>query len=244
MTTDWSKTDVAHSYEDYDPVRERVLAYPLMFGQLELADPAVGTVLDYGCGTGRVAQRMVDEHGVSVIAADPSAGMLQVAQELRLHPKISYQMIGDDQRVDASENSVDAAISCFIFVCISEAERIRKILAEVYRTLRPGAKYAMLELNPDVVGVRFQLSVMGEAGRVYAPGEEIEVRLATPGPEPLTIRDYHWPKNVQQEFLRWAGFRNIRWYEPTLPADYDGPDAERMQVEREAAPYVVYVAEK
>jgi len=28
-------------------------------------------------------------------------------------------------------------------------ERIRRILTEIHRTLRPGARYAMLELNPD-----------------------------------------------------------------------------------------------
>jgi ubiquinone/menaquinone biosynthesis C-methylase UbiE len=244
MTTDWTKSEVAEGYEDYDPIRERALAYPVMFEQLGLADPAVGTVLDYGCGTGRVALRMVDEHGVSVVAADPSPAMLKVAKERRTHPKISYQLIGDDQRVDLSGDSVDAAISCFIFVCIPAADRIRKILAEVHRTLRPGAQYAMLELNPDMVGVPFEIGLMGEAGRSYAPGEEIEVRLATPGSEPLTIRDYHWPKAVHQGFLRSAGFRNIRWYEPTLPAGYTEPDADRMRVERERPPYTIYVAEK
>lgn len=244
MTTDWTRPEVAEGYEDYDPIRERALAYPVMFDQLGLADPAVGTVLDYGCGTGRVALRMVDDYGISVVAADPSPAMLEVAEKHRTNPKISYQLIGDDQRVDLSEGAVDAAISCFIFVCISSADRIRQILAEVHRTLRPGGRYAMLELNPDMAGVPFEIGLMGEAGRIYAPGEEIEVRLSTPGSEPLTIRDYHWPKAVHQEFLRSTGFRNIRWYEPTLSPEYAGPDADRMQVERTSAPYTIYVAEK
>ncbi|MEU0091378.1 class I SAM-dependent methyltransferase [Kribbella sp. NPDC006257] len=149
MITDWSRSDVADSYETYDPIRERTLAHPVMFEQLRLAEPGVRTVLDYGCGTGRTAIRMVREHGMSVIAADPSPGMLKVAEERRLHPKISYQMIGDDGRVDVSENSVDAAISCFLYVWIPEVERVRTILAEIHRTLRPGARYAMLELHPD-----------------------------------------------------------------------------------------------
>jgi ubiquinone/menaquinone biosynthesis C-methylase UbiE len=200
MMTDWSRVDVAESYETYDPVRERTLAYPVLFEQLGLAGPRVRTVLDYGCGTGQVAMRMVSEHGVSVIAADPSPGMLKIAEERRLHPKISYQMIGDDQRVDVSENSVDAAISCFVYVCISAPDRIRKILAEIHRTLRPGARYALLELNPD-------------------------------GPAPMMVQEYRWPKEVQREFLRSAGFWNIRCYEPT-------------EATGGVAPYTIYVAEK
>lgn len=74
MTTDWTLLEAAESYEDYDPIRERTLAYPVMFDELGLADPERKTVLDYGCGTGRVAERMVRNHDVSVVAADPSPG--------------------------------------------------------------------------------------------------------------------------------------------------------------------------
>lgn len=244
MTTDWSLPEVARSYEDYDPVRERAFAYPVMFGELGLTDPAYRRVLDYGCGTGRVAERMVRELGASVVAADPSPGMLEVARQLRTHPDITYQLIGDDQRLDIADNAVDAAVSCFVFVCISEAERIQRIVSEVYRLLRPGATYAMLELNPDMVGVPFQIGVMGEAGRQYGAGEPIEIRLSTPGAEPMAIVDYHWPKQTQVGFLEAAGFRNVRVQEPTLPAEYDGPGADRMVVERMHPPYTIYLAQK
>jgi SAM-dependent methyltransferase len=187
---------------------------------------------------------MVHELGVSVLAADPSPGMLQVARQQRTLPEVTYQLIGDDQGLDQPEDSVDAAVSCFVFVCISEAERIQKIVSEVYRLLRPGATYAMLELNPDMAGVPFQIGVMGEAGREYGAGEPIEIRLSTPGAEPMAIVDYHWPKQVQVGFLETAGFRNVRVEEPTLPAEYDGPGADRMVVERTHPPYTIYLAEK
>lgn len=244
MTTDWGLLEVARSYEEYDPLRERAFAYPVMFDALGLDAGGRRTVLDYGCGTGRVAERMVREFGASVVAADRSPGMLQVAQEKRPLPDISYQLIGADQRLDYPPNSVDAAVSCFVFVCISEAERIQAIVDEVYRLLRPGSTYAMLELNPDMVGVPFQIGVMGTAGREYAPGEQIEIRLSTPGAEPMAIVDHHWPKRTQIGFLEKAGFGNIRVEEPTLAAEYDGPGADRMLVERTHAPYAIYLAQK
>jgi hypothetical protein len=54
----------------------------------------------------------------------------------------------------------------------------------------------------------------------------------------------HWPKQVQVGFLETAGFRNVRVEEPTLPAEYDGPGADRMVVERTHPPYTIYLAEK
>jgi len=244
MTTDWKLPDVAQGYEDYDPIRERALAYPLMFDALGLSRPECRLVLDYGCGTGKVAERIVRAYDVSVIAADPSPGMLRIARGKRDRPEISYRQIADDQRLDLANESIDAALSCFIFVCIGEAERIQRIVAEVHRVLRPGASYAMLELNPDSVGIPFSMVQVGEAGHRYDAGDPVPVRLATPGSEPMTVTDYYWPKAVHRGFLSAAGFRDIHIHTPTLPAGFDGPHAAQMEVERTHAPYAIYIARK
>src|SRR5882757_9158271 len=244
MTTDWNLLGVAESYEDYEPVRERAFVWSALFEQAGLGDPGCRRVLDYGAGTGRVAEQILGRYDVSVVAADRSPGMLKVAQEKRQDPRVSYQVIGEDQRVDLPDGELDAAISCFVFVCIPETEIIQSIVSEVYRVLRPGATYAMLELNPDSVGVPFELGQLGRMGREYAAGEAIEMRLVVPDAEPMSILDYHWPKDVHVGRLRKAGFGDVRMLEPLLPADYDGPDADRMQVERTKAPYTIYVARK
>lgn len=244
MTTDWNLLGVAESYEDYVPVRERTFAWSALFEQAGLGDRDCHRVLDYGAGTGRVAEQILRSHDVSVIAADRSPSMLKVAQQKRQDPRISYQTIGPDQRVDLPDGELDAAISCFVFVCIPETDTIQSIVEEVYRVLRPGATYAMLEVNPDSVGVPFELGQMGRMGREYAVGEAIEMRLARPDAEPMSILDYHWPKEVHLDRLRKAGFRDVGLVDPTLPTEYDGPDADRLQVERTMAPYTIYVARK
>ncbi len=244
MTTDWNLLEVAESYEDYEPVRERAFGWPALFEQAGLAEPGCRTVLDYGAGTGRVAEEILRSHDVSVIAADRSPSMLTVAQRKRQDPRISYQVIGADQRLELADSCVDAAISCFVFVCIPETEIIQRIVSEVYRVLRPGATYAMLDVNPDSVGVPFEIGRYGRAGREYAAGAAIEMRLARPDGESVDLIDYHWPKDVHLERLRTAGFRQVGLVEPTLPAGYDGPGADRMPVERTSPPYVIYMARK
>ncbi|WP_394827720.1 class I SAM-dependent methyltransferase [Pendulispora albinea] len=244
MTTDWSSPGVAQAYEDYDPMRERALAYPVMFDALRLGTADGRVVLDYGCGTGKVAERIVRTYGARVIGAEPSPGMLSMARAKRSLPEITYRAIADDQRLDLPDASVDGALSCFIFVCISEADRIQRIAREVHRVLKPGAAYAMLEINPDTTGIPFATAQMGDPGRTYRAGEPIEVRLARPDREPMILIDYFWPEESQRHFLSTAGFRTITVHRPTLPDDYQGPDLAQMQVERTHPPYAIYVARK
>ncbi|GAA1679048.1 hypothetical protein GCM10009745_23500 [Kribbella yunnanensis] len=244
MTTDWSLLEVAESYEDYEPIRERAFAWTALFEQAGLAELGSRTVLDYGAGTGRVAEQIVGRYDVSVIAADRSPSMLQVARRKRRTSRITYQAIGVDQRLDLDDGAVDAAISTFVFVCIPDAEIVQAIFSEVYRVLRPGARYAMLDVNPDSIGVPFEIGQYGEVGRSYAAGDAVRMRLTRPDAEPVDLVDYHWPKDVQLERLRTAGFREVGFIEPTLPTEYDGPDADRMAVERTRPPYVIYTAVK
>ena len=93
-----------------------------------------------------------------MIAADISMAMLAVARRELSHPRISYQLIGTDQRIGVAPDSIDAALSCFVFVTIMDVGIIRVIVEEVFRTLLSGAVYAVLEVNPDTFGVPFALA--------------------------------------------------------------------------------------
>jgi len=242
-TTNWALPDVAQRYEAYRPTRERVLAYPLMFSELGLHAPECRFVLDYGCGTGRVAQLVVERHPVRVIAADPSPAMLDLARRIRPHPRVSYRAIGPDQAVDLPDQSVDAALTCFVFVTISAGDRIRSALAEVWRMLRPGASYAILDVNPDSVGVPFAAGRFGEPGARYAAGDPVPVRLATPEGD-LELVDHYWPRADMVAMLHAAGFGCVQVQAPTLPASYAGPEAACMALEVEHPPFVVYLARR
>jgi len=244
MTTDWKLLELAQRYDDYEPVRERALAYPIVFEELGLARRDCHVVLDYGCGAGKVSAQIAREYDVSVIAADVSPGMLALAGQKRAHPRITYQLIAEDQRLDIREASVDAALTCFVFVVIPEAERIRRIVHEVHRLLRPGATYAIVDHNPDSVGLPFTIARVGEAGRTYAAGDPLEIHLSTPAGPPVVVHDFFWPKDVVRGFLEEAGFHNIRIATPTLPPTFRGPEASRMQLERTHPPYAIYFAQK
>lgn len=54
-----------------------------------------------------------------------------------------------------ADGSIDAAMTCFVFVALPSREQLRAIAAEVWRVLRPGGRCVVLDPNPDQIGVQF-----------------------------------------------------------------------------------------
>lgn len=243
MTTHWTGADVCDLFEAYDDLPERVLGYPFVFEALQLDRAA--SVLDYGCGPGKVARRVVERCDARVVAVDPSPRMLEIATARRPHERIEYRLL-DGQRIPgAPDASVDAAMCCYVFINVASLDTIRAIAAEVRRVVRPGGRFAVLDTNPDTTGVEFSTFRSGEPGRRYATGEQREVVLTTPDGE-LVLLDYHWPKEVYVDVLAGAGFRSVDIVEPLLDdalrrGVVEAPER-GWDAERERPPFAVYVA--
>ncbi len=228
--TDWANDPaVASGFDDYDDLPERTIGYPAVFSRLGLGRPDVGVVLDYGCGPGKVALRMVETYGIRVIGVDISEHMLGIARRRRSDPRIRYEVIDDARINNLSDSSVDAALSCYVFINIADRRRLLEIATEVHRVLRPGGRYVLLDTNPNTTGIRFTTFMSGEPGRSYRVGERRKVFLALPTGTELELADYHWPESVYRDVLTAAGFSGIRTSEPVLA------DAERLGREIPAA---------
>ncbi|MFC9702360.1 class I SAM-dependent methyltransferase [Streptomyces sp. NPDC056943] len=218
-STHWQKTSgIADGFDAYDDLPERVIGYPAVFRALGVGTPSVRTVLDYGCGPGKVATRVTEAAaGARVIAADISPRMLEIARTRRPHPRIDYRQIDSGKLAFLDDDSVDAAMSCYVFINVPELPVLHEIAAEVHRVLRPGARYAVLDTNPATTGIRFSTFRNGEPGRTYAPGERRQVLLDQPGGgEPLELIDHHWPRETYVDVLTEAGFTDLTVAEPLL----------------------------
>ncbi|WP_053724810.1 class I SAM-dependent methyltransferase [Streptomyces sp. WM6378] len=149
-STHWQNTTaVADGFDAYDDLPERLIGYPAVFRALGIGTPAVRTVLDCGCGPGKVATRITEADGiVQVVAADISPRMLEIARTRRAHPRFDYRQIDSGKLTFLADNSTDAAMSCYVFINIGELPLLHEIAAEVHRVLRPGARYTVLDTNP------------------------------------------------------------------------------------------------
>jgi SAM-dependent methyltransferase len=118
----------------------------------ELAERAGGSVLDLGCGTGRVAIPLA-EAGFDVVGLDRSAPMLAVAAERRgARPSDVRRRLrfveGDmtDFRLGRRFGLVFAAFR--VFMALPDEEAQRSALASIRRHLRPGGLLSIDIFDP------------------------------------------------------------------------------------------------
>jgi ubiquinone/menaquinone biosynthesis C-methylase UbiE len=98
----------------YDAVIAQRLAYrPVHDAVLQALNPGAGRVLDIGCGTGELAQRIRDEHpGTAVVGCDFSTGMLARA---RAKNQAASWVQGDACRLPFRDGAFDVVISTEAF---------------------------------------------------------------------------------------------------------------------------------
>lgn len=108
----------------YRPVQEAVLS------ELRRASPR--RILDIGCGTGILTERLAVELGADlVVGCDFSLGMLEQARSRGRGPWVQ----GDAQRLPLAARSVDAVVSTESFHWYPDPDAA---LAELHRVLFPG----------------------------------------------------------------------------------------------------------
>jgi demethylmenaquinone methyltransferase/2-methoxy-6-polyprenyl-1,4-benzoquinol methylase len=107
---------------------------------------AGATALDLATGTGDLALRIARVHPeASVIATDPSRGMLDVAVEKArdLGDRVRFE-VGDAQAIDLPDGRVDAVSMAFGIRNVPDRPRA---LREMARVTRDGGRIAILELS-------------------------------------------------------------------------------------------------
>lgn len=93
-----------------------------------------GTVVDIGCGAGRIASAMHDDFD-QVIGIDVSPGMLELARSN--DPSGDYRL-ADGLRLPVDDASVDCVFSAHVFQHFDSLSIAASNLREVGRVLRPG----------------------------------------------------------------------------------------------------------
>lgn len=129
----------------YDLLLPSVFYQALHLRLLEYVEfPQKPWVLDLGCGTGRLLQRLAKSfpqlYGVGL---DASREMLrQARQKSRPYaPRLIY-IEGDAADLPTANSQFDAVFNTISFLHYPEP---RPVLSEVYRTLKPGRKYYLVD---------------------------------------------------------------------------------------------------
>jgi SAM-dependent methyltransferase len=106
--------------------------------------PRGSAVLDVGCGTGVLAQRLA-EAGYEVSGVDPSEGMLAILE--RSAPSVSARVASGTELPFADE-SFDLVYCVAVMHHIADRAGVRQTLGEMVRVARPGGRILIWDHNP------------------------------------------------------------------------------------------------
>ncbi|CDL82976.1 class I SAM-dependent methyltransferase [Xenorhabdus szentirmaii] len=212
MNTNWMKKEVSHLFDQYDDYLEERLGYtPLIENMKESLGQDI-SVLDYGCGGGKVSRRLVAKGIRKVTGVDISQTMVDKASSHIDRGNSSYHQIRSGV-LDFSDGTFDAAISCYVLINVTEKSMLLNIAKEIYRTLKNNGIFYILDTNPDSSGIKFSSFINGEQGKQYSDGESKPVYLNMPGGSVFKILDTCWHKETYYAILNEAGFKNIELFE-------------------------------
>jgi ubiquinone/menaquinone biosynthesis C-methylase UbiE len=106
--------------------------------------PRGGSVLDVGCGTGALAQRLVDR-GYKVTGVDPSEGMLEV---LRARGPEVHAVTASGTNLPFGPDRFDLVLTVATLHHIADSQAVRRTLAEMTRVCRPSGHVLIWDHNP------------------------------------------------------------------------------------------------
>jgi ubiquinone/menaquinone biosynthesis C-methylase UbiE len=109
------------------------------------------SVVEFGCGTGRLAERLLVSHlapAARYLGLDASTTMASLARSRlkRFGDRAEIRQSDGSPRIEAPDGSFDRFVSTYVFDLLSRAD-IAAAMAEVYRVLAPGGLLCAVSLT-------------------------------------------------------------------------------------------------
>ena len=137
--------------EDYDGLN-RVISLGIDVSWRKKVVKLVGEnkpqqILDIATGTGDLALMMADLNPTKIVGLDISEGMLEVGKQKVVKANLSDKIemiVGDSENIPFKDNTFDAITVSF---GVRNFENLDKGLTEIFRVLKPGGKFVVLETS-------------------------------------------------------------------------------------------------
>ncbi|MFE9119978.1 class I SAM-dependent methyltransferase [Streptomyces sp. NPDC007172] len=229
-----------------DAATDWLIGYPFVFRALAGANTTGGTLLDFGCGPGTVAEYAARRLGMRIIGVDASPEMLALARE-RGTPGAEYHLVTGGRADGLADACADAAMCNHVLASLPDDRSVLAVFGEIHRLLRPGAPLALLTTDPACAGIEYASLRVGEPGATYGPGQAMTVRLRRTDGTWQSTPNHAWPPAAISALLNRAGFTAVSQSHPT-PDEADGVAdpvhalSRDWAAERQRPPLVVTVA--
>ena len=143
----------------YQAIHKRMLEYVQL--------PSCPNLLDIGCGTGRLLDRLATEHSdLQGTGLDFSAEMLRQARRSNHHrPRLIFVQ-GSAVRLPFADEQFDVVFNTLSFLHYLEPERV---FAEINRVLRPGGTFYLVDPTTITPTGICRLPVSPNGIKLYSP---------------------------------------------------------------------------
>ncbi|TVP55934.1 MAG: class I SAM-dependent methyltransferase [Nodularia sp. (in: Bacteria)] len=152
----------------YDWLFPSVIYQAIHKRSLEYVDLAArANILDMGCGTGRLLDRLATEFSdLRGTGLDLSSNMLRVARQSNSHhPRLIY-LEGQAESLPFGEGQFDAVFSTISFLHYLEPQQV---LTEVARVLSPGGRFYLVDITTKKETTPQVLPISPRGIRLYSP---------------------------------------------------------------------------
>jgi ubiquinone/menaquinone biosynthesis C-methylase UbiE len=144
----------SHTYEKsftwkyfFNPIHELLAS--------EIGDMEGAAVIDIGCGTGALLERLEERGAARLVGVDTSAGMLDIARE-RASGRPQMEFInGSAESLPVPDSDFDVAVSCVAFHHFPDPE---KALKEVERVLKNDGRFFLCDMSGEGILARIMLA--------------------------------------------------------------------------------------
>lgn len=132
-------------------------------------------LLDLGCGTGKLFNRLAQERSdVTGLGIDLSPEMITQANRSNQAPERMAYQVGNAVAIALGNNSCDAVFNTITFLHYPEPEQV---LAEVRRVLKPGGYYYLADFAPRWATAPEVLAQGMSPIRFYSPAVREQLAL-------------------------------------------------------------------
>jgi len=206
---------------------------------LTLVTPAGHVVLDLCCGPGRHAIGLA-KRGFAVTGVDLSAFLLAKAQARAQAAQIAVKWLRDDMRHFVRPEAYDLVVSLGTsFGYFADPQDDRRVLQNIFRSLKPHGVYLIDMLGKEVLANTFQPTTSSQApdGTLWIRRNEIVDGWSRVRTEWMLMQGdkatiFHFPLTLYsgyelKERLEHAGFGTVRLF-GDLQGNAYGPEASRL----------------
>lgn len=175
--------------------------------------PAGSAILDVGCGTGVLAERLLHE-GFDVTGADPFPAMLE---RMRARDSRLKTVRAEGQDLPFPDNSFDFTYCVAVMHHVADPQDVRDTLVEMCRVTKPGGLVMVWDHNPrnPYWPILMKRVPQDTGAERLIPEEEIIDGLRAGGAEPVNVRTSGLMPDFVPPSLTGAMARVERFFERT-----------------------------